>query len=70
MNAHVKLGLLQREGCTAIRVTGWLQRAYRRTGGTYLAIRLRAGKLCDAAPARVRGRGLMTIRRDTTKPER
>jgi len=23
MNAHVKLGLLQREGCTAIRVTGW-----------------------------------------------
>src|SRR5215470_3192266 len=23
MNAHVKLGLLQREGCSAIRVTGW-----------------------------------------------
>ena len=23
MNAQVRLGLLQREGCTAIRVTGW-----------------------------------------------
>ena len=36
MNAQVELGLLQREGCTAIRVTGWPPKSKPRKGENVL----------------------------------